>query len=335
MDMLRYRVRRVSRFVPTIAMLVPLAGTLDACSDAAAPMPTAIAPSSPNLGKNVSGSNQRILFSSDRDGGSLELYSVKPDGTDPKRLTNAPGTDRAGVWSPDGKRIAFVSKRDNLGGEIYVMNADGTEVVRLTNGSASNSDPGWSKDGKQIVFASNRDAADPAVIRGPDFDIYVMNADGSQVVRLTNDNTFDGEPTFSTDGRQIAFVSKRDKPVDGTELYVMQTNGTGVTRLTFQDANVDYPSWDPHSRRLAFSVSGTPASDGVYTLNLDNSGLTRLTFGAPTSDGLPSWSTDGSQIVFNSRRDGHAQLYVMNADGTEQTRLMVSDRADEFPRWSR
>ena len=75
--------------------------------------------------------------------------------------------------------------------------------------------------------------------------------------------------------------------------------------------------------------------DGVYTLNLDNSGLTRLTFGATTSDGLPSWSTDGSQIVFQSRRDGNVQLYVMNADGTEQTRLMVSNRADEFPRWSR
>jgi len=335
MDMLRYRVRRVSRFVPTIALLLPLAGSLDACSDAAAPMPTAQSPSSPNLGKNVSGSNQRILFSSDRDGTSLEIYSVKPDGTDPKRLTNAPGTDRLAVWSPDGKRIAFVSNRDNPLGEIYVMNADGTEVVRLTNGTASNVSPGWSKDGKQIAFASNRDAADPAVARGPDFEIYVMNADGSQVVRLTNDNTFDGQPTFSSDGRQIAFVSTRDQPVFGTELYVMQTDGTGVSRLTFQDGTLDYPSWDPHSRRLAFSVSNSSGSDGVYTLNLDNSGLTRLTFGATTSDGLPSWSTDGSQIVFQSRRDGNVQLYVMNADGTEQTRLMVSNRADEFPRWSR
>jgi Tol biopolymer transport system component len=115
----------------------------------------------------------------------------------------------------------------------------------------------------------------------------------------------------------------------------MQTDGTGVSRLTFQDGTLDYPSWDPHSRRLAFSVSNSSGSDGVYTLNLDNSGLTRLTFGATTSDGLPSWSTDGSQVVFQSRRDGNVQLYVMNADGTEQTRLMVSNRADEFPRWSR
>ena len=238
MEIRTLRAHRVRGFVPTVAMLLPLAGIVAACSDAAAPMPTALAPSSANPGKNVSGSNQRILFTSDRDNdeGGFEVYSVKPDGTDPQRLTNAPGTDQFAVWSPDGKRIAFRSPRDNPNGlDIFAMNADGTEVVRLTNGPGFNNAPGWSKDGARIVFMSTRDGVDPAKGQVGDNEIYTMNADGSDLVRLTNNAAFDGSPTFSPDGRFIAFVSDRDHPGLTTELYLMRLDGTGVTRLTSQN----------------------------------------------------------------------------------------------------
>src|SRR5689334_12039110 len=127
-----FRALRMRGLVSTLMMLLPLAGIVTACSRDDAYAPTAIAPSSADFGKNVTGSNQRILFSSDRDG-NREVYSISPDGTDPLRLTNDRGSDREAVWSPDGKRIAFVSTRDNLFGEIYTMNADGTNIVRLTN----------------------------------------------------------------------------------------------------------------------------------------------------------------------------------------------------------
>ena len=104
---------RVRGFVPTVAMLLPLAGIVGACSNDSTSMPTAIAPSSPaSFGKNVSGSNQKILFSSTRDG-NHEVYSINPDGTGETRLTNDVAVDQAAVWSPDGKRIAFHSTRDN------------------------------------------------------------------------------------------------------------------------------------------------------------------------------------------------------------------------------
>jgi Tol biopolymer transport system component len=328
---------RVRGFVPTIAMLLPLAGIVAACSNDATSAPTAIVPSSSaSFGKNVSGSTQRILFESTRDG-NPEVYSIRPDGTGETRLTNDAGTDQDAVWSPDGKQIAFRSTRDNPLGEIYVMNADGTEVVRLTNGSGFNGEPSWSKDGRQIVFTSTRDAVNPAIFTADDQDLYVMNADGSGVIRLTDNNTNDQSPVFSPDGRSIAFTSERDH--SGTlisgELYLMNADGTNVTRLTFQDGRVNHPSWDPHSRRLAFGISGSATGNGIYTLTLDILGFTRLTFDQTKRDDFPSWSADGSKLAFTSFRDDNDEIYVMNADGTEQTRLTVNPRFDGLPRWSR
>src|SRR4051812_8025325 len=154
----------------TIALL--LMGTA-ACSDDASPATAPAIPQAPALGKNTTGSNQRILFTSDRDGNG-EIYSMNTDGTGVTRLTNDANTDVLGAWSPDGKRIAFTSLRDNPLGEIYVMNADGTGVVRITNTIGSSQGASWSKDGKQLVIMSNRDAANPATLTLADIELYVI-----------------------------------------------------------------------------------------------------------------------------------------------------------------
>jgi len=326
---------RARRSLAVTAALLPLVVTLAACSDTTPTAPATPGTSAPSHGKNVTGSNQRILFESFRDG-NIEVYSMRPDGTDVTRVTNDAAFDHSAVWSPDGKRIAFASGRDTRLGEIYTMNADGTDVVRLTNGPGGNDQPSWSKDGSQLVFVSTRDAADPAAFRAEDLELYVMNVDGSNVVRLTDDAASDAEPAFSADGRQIAFTSTRDNEgTTHTDLYVMDRDGTNLSRLTFAKGTVLYPSWDPHSRRLAFSIVSTETANGIYTMNLDDRGFTRLTFSPTDLDEFPSWSTDGSQLAFSSRRDGNREIYVMNADGTQQTRLTVNPATDAFPRWSR
>jgi len=332
------RAHHMRGLVPTFMVLLPLAGIVTACSGDDAYVPTAIAPSSANFGKNVTGSNQRILFSSDRDG-NREIYSINPDGTDETRLTNDPGSDREAVWSPDGKRIAFVGTRDNLFGEIYTMNADGTNVVRLTNTPGASASPSWSKNGSQLVFSSNRDLFDPATatVNISQFEVYVMNADGSGVVRLTNNDQFDGSPVFSPDGRQIAFTSQRDHPgTSRLDLYLMDSDGANVTRLTSQNATVSTPSWDPHGRNLAFSISGSATESGIFTLDPNNLGLTRLTFGTSGVDDAPSYSADGSQLVFASLREStNSQLFVMNADGSNAKRITTNNFREILPRWSR
>ncbi len=180
--------------------------------------------------------------------------------------------------------------------------------------------PAWSPDGSSIAFTSDRDGR---------VDIYVMNADGSGVRRLTNDAAWSLIPAWSPDGSRIAFTSVRG---DSLEILVMRANGSGVTRLTggseWNDAS---PAWSPDGSRIAFASDrdtydfdpDTFDPFQIHVMNADGSGVTRLTHNAEWDDGFPAWSPDGSRIAFASdRADGfNYQVHVMNADGSGVTRL--------------
>lgn len=131
---------------------------------------------------------RKIAFESDRDG-NFEVYVMDADGNGQTRLTNNSAFDGKPAWSPDGSQIAFASGRDgNI--EVYVMNADGSHQTRLTDNPASDSDPVWSPDGSQIAFVSRRDNPDPSSCAPCNSEIYVMNADGTEVTRLTDTAAF-------------------------------------------------------------------------------------------------------------------------------------------------
>jgi hypothetical protein len=127
-----------------------------------------------------------------------------------------------------------------------------------------------------IAFASNRDG---------NWEIYVMNADGSGVTRLTNNPADDRVPSWSPDGRRIAFDSKRD---GNYEIYVMNADGSGQTNLTNNPADDYMPSWSPDGRRIAFD-SKRDGNYEIYVMNADGSGVTRLT-NNPAFDCCPAWS---------------------------------------------
>ncbi len=161
-------------------------------------------------------------------------------------------------------------------------------------------------------------------------DIYVIAADGSAQARLTIHPAFDNAPSWSPDGRQIAFTSGR--AVDPGEIYVMALDGSAQTRLTTNPALDDKSSWSPDGRQIAF-MSDRDGNQEIYVMAADGSTPTRLT-NDPAADADPSWSPDGARIAFVSNRSGTSQIYVMNTDGSGPTRLTNDGATDGAPSWS-
>jgi Tol biopolymer transport system component len=232
--------------------------------------------------------------------------------------------------TPGCSKIAFASDRDG-NSEIYVMNPDGSGQTRLTNNPALDYTPAWSPDGTKITFSTNRDGNE---------EIYVMNANGGNPVRLTNNPAQDYFPTWSPDGAKIAFT--RNLGGGNQEIYVINANGTGEVNITNDPANDLQPVWSPDGTKFAFASNrgGHPSYLDIFVMNADGTGVTQLTTNF-NIDYYPAWSPDGTKIAFTSDRTTNPQSYpfalevfVMNANGTNQINLTNHGRGDAIPIWS-
>jgi Tol biopolymer transport system component len=222
---------------------------------------------------------------------------------------------------PNGK-ILFDTNRDGPF-EIYVMNPDGTALTNISNHPANDQFAAWSPCGTKVAFSSDRD--------GPGTSIYVANADGTGVERLTSFvGQIDFDPAWSPDGTKIVFESNRD---DGNrDVFVMNVDGSNQIRLTSSSAFDGRSSWSPNGAHIAFR-SSRDGNGEIYVMGSDGAGQTNLTNNT-AEDNFPNWSPDGSRIAFSSLRDGNSEVYVMNSDGTGQTRLTFSAGDDGAPAWS-
>jgi TolB protein len=179
----------------------------------------------------------------------------------------------------------------------------------------------------QIAFMSNLQLRE----EGPQ--IYVMNADGSNPHRVTTGRGWQGPVAWSPDGKYIASAR-------GGDIYVMDTDGSNPRNLTEYGAGDQEPAWSPDGQHIAFSsnraerISVQAYAMDIFVMNVDGSEPRNLTDSA-TNDIAPVWSPDGSQIAFQSDRDGNWEIYVMEVDGTNPQNLTNHESfLDDSPAWS-
>lgn len=245
-----------------------------------------------------------------------DVYIVNADGSSLRRLTTDPAADFDPSWSPDGSRIAFRSGRTGED-EIYVMNSDGSSQLNLTGNPAEDFAPAWSPDGTKIAFASTRDGALPTIwIMNPDgsnptqvgtidgeypawspdgskiafdrntlgpsgWDIWVMNADGSDAKPLVDSPRDEQGAAWSPDGTTIAYGANRAAGDPVKDLWLVQSDGSAPRRVA---DNADRPVWSPDGRQILFQAGSLSVvrADGSAGRELPIEGLGELS--------LPDWA---------------------------------------------
>src|SRR3954454_7891034 len=275
--------------------------------------------------------NGRILFTS-----ANRIYTVDPAGGAWTRLVADETRQAQAAWSPDGSKVAFRVGPDG-DSEIWVVNADGTGAHAITDTPNPGGDPryssqpGWSPDGTRLVFRSDR--------RDNNADVWMMNADGSDVQPLVQTAGDERYPALSPDGARLVYRTDTD---GDPEIYVANADGTAPVKLTDNALFDSAPAWSPDGRRLAFE-RGQPGADvrgandtyrsmDLWTMAADGSDQHPLATNGVHDEG-PAWAPDGSGALVFTRDDTvNSDLWIRESDGSER-RLTTAASLEESPDW--
>ncbi len=230
------------------------------------------------------------------------------------------------------EELLLVSDRDGANLDMY-LHTLGTDVfTRTTSDSGSDYGPVWSPDGERVLFEN--DAAG-------NWEIFVMNADGSGRTNLTNFDGYDGGGDFSPDGSEIVFTSTREAIAErhaGRDIWIMQADGSNIRRLTTNETYEGAPRFSPDGRQIAFcrslpaEVEGGTSNGEIFVMDRDGGNERRIT-NKDGFDCLAHWSPDRTQLAFHGCGEDGCQLFVVSAGGGEPRELATGHSAN-WPVWS-
>lgn len=268
----------------------------------------------------------RIAFVRSSEGNSTgQVWTVRPDKSDPQRLTDSSAEVRAPDWSPDGTKIVFTSDRSG-DFDLWVMNAEGgSDLTQLTSGDERDGAPSWSPDGKQIAFGRQEP--------GRETDIWIVEVETRDVRQVTTDPADDDVPDWSTTNR-IVFESDRDGP--GHDIFTMDPEGQerDVRQVTSNVWEDFWPRWSPDGTRIAFR-SRAEGNFDIWTIDAEGNEEPQNLTSNGGNDHHPSWSPDGELIAFDSSPaiGGNIDIFVAASGGGEVRQLVSGPGTEEFPSW--
>ena len=270
----------------------------------------------------------RILFQSDLDGDN-EIYVLTADGL--TKLTNNAWDDRYPRWSPDGKRIAFsANPRGNF--DLFVMDPDGKNMEAVTDTPEDELDVAWVPDGNSLAFT--RDARR---LPGGDEATWTVDLASRRAVEaVPGFRRSNGLADISPATRGIVFTGKRR--LGGWGIFYFDPRD-GTVRELVKGGGACRPRFSPDGRKIVYVSSDADGKGDIWVMNADGSAQERITARDETYDYFPSWSPDGTQIVFCSNaRDKYADrgdwgLYLVSLAGRNAVRLLDTPGRDVFPDW--
>jgi Tol biopolymer transport system component len=270
--------------------------------------------------------------------GSSQIYTINPDGSNMVQITKLPPTKQEGLqptFSPDGRRILFSYGAGSAGPDLYLINSDGTGLTQLTFDGLSSAGR-WSPDGSRIVFAQTSTLSGVNVI-------ISMRADGEgKKTALTSIFWDSYAPAYTPDGRHIVYYSQQGGLLEA--VWIMDADGSEKKRLT--PASLELFPYDvsPDGQHiLMWNHNSTSLPTSIFVMNIDGTDIDRLTHSPGHHDLDPSYSPDGTRIVFASDRlssNASLDLFTMNADGSDIKRIATGltvggcpDQNCVTPRW--
>jgi Tol biopolymer transport system component len=274
---------------------------------------------------NFPGANGRIAFTDFTYGGTDNVFTMTPSGTDVKQLTFLTvdqGGDGEAAWSPDGTRLVFTEHSADFSvWRLWLMNVDGSNKHLLFAEDAAYNDfqGNWSPDGSRVIFRRCNDAKEACAI-------YTIKTTGNGLNAITHYNQtvndFDVKPEFSPDGKTISFSSFNRGGVQNG-IYLMGSHGTNIHLITPTALGAVDADWAPDGSNMVFwTHCCNPEPSAIAVVNADGSGLQQLTVPpSPSEDIRPSYSPQGDQIAF--QRDSFAlstsTIMIMPAGGGTPT----------------
>lgn len=296
-------------------------------------------------------------------GGQKDIFMMDEDGSNKVNLTNNPANDEAPSITDDGKYVSFRSNRDNATAQYY-MEIGTQNVKRVTDLNERSYFAGWSPDNKTLLYDSDKSGgfsifsknvinnkvtritftgahnANPSVSengkiafeskRDGNSEIYVMNEDGKNQMRLTNNSYADASPKISYEGSMVAFVSDKNGKPDIFTIKTNKKNGQAVNITNSSNSNDDSPSFSVDSKKIAFVSDRKDGKRMIHTMNIDGTNIVST----GVEGELPNWGIDG-RITFTKMINKNWEVYTMWPDGTDVENVSQNDKSvDFYSNWS-